>query len=264
MTGLADRSPWERLAEASEPYTGKSYRHVPAFVLLFTLTYFGGFTLFSAFDLKFKDRALLSSSTMSILHGVPASVLSFLLLWNEYPTIHVDGANVSEQTVLLEFCLAYMITDTFLYLLPFTPGDYLFMGHHIMVTGWILSCLTLGRGAMSCVFLLWLGEATSIWQNSWYMCKMLRKQSKVADACFGPVSVVYTFMFLLVRSIVGPPAVAWLCYEILSSKTLPPAYRYTWGFVAALTLSGSQIWSYKLWQGFKKNFLTKKTLEKQA
>ena len=145
-----------------------------------------------------------------------------------------------------------MITDTVLYLLPFTPGDYLFMGHHIMVTGWILSCLTLQRGAMSCVFLLWLGEATSIWQNTWYMCKMLRKQSKVwggttyttdlkqsaylaanyrfallqvADAAFSPVSVVYTFMFLLVRSTVGPPAVAWLCYEILSSKTLPPAYR---------------------------------------
>ena len=29
---------------------------------------------------------------------------------------------------------AYMLTDSFLFLLPFTPTDVLFIGHHIMTT----------------------------------------------------------------------------------------------------------------------------------
>ena len=73
-----------------------------------------------------------------------------------------------------------MIVDFFLFLLPFTPNDYLFVGHHLMTIGYMLSSLHIDRGGLSCLILMVLGESTSLFQNSWLISRELRHDSPVS------------------------------------------------------------------------------------
>ena len=75
---------------------------------------------------------------------------------------------------------AYMAVDFFMFLIPFTPGDYLFVGHHIMTFGYMVSSLVINRGGLSCLILMVLGESTSLFQNSWLISRELRRQSNVS------------------------------------------------------------------------------------
>ena len=67
-----------------------------------------------------------------------------------------------------------------MFLIPFTPGDYLFVGHHMMTFGYMVSSLVINRGGLSCLILMVLGESTSLFQNSWLISRELRRQSKVS------------------------------------------------------------------------------------
>jgi hypothetical protein len=71
-----------------------------------------------------------------------------------------------------------MLVDTVMFLIPYTPTDFLFCTHHMVVILYVASTVMVGRGAISCVFMLLFGECTSIWQNSWYICKMLPRHNK--------------------------------------------------------------------------------------
>ena len=79
-----------------------------------------------------------------------------------------------------------MLADTVLYLIPYTPSDYLFTVHHLVVIAYVCTTLLLGRGAMSCIVMLCFGECTSIWQNSWYICVTMWGRFKVNNQ--SPVS----------------------------------------------------------------------------
>ena len=72
-----------------------------------------------------------------------------------------------------------MLADTLLYLLPYTPTDFLFCTHHTVVIVYAVSALVGGRGAISYIILTLIGECTSLWQNSWYICKVFKSQSEV-------------------------------------------------------------------------------------
>jgi len=74
---------------------------------------------------------------------------------------------------------AYMIIDFSMFLLPFTPNDFLFVGHHLMTIGYMMSSLYINRGGLSCLILMVLGESTSLFQNSWLISRELRRESKV-------------------------------------------------------------------------------------
>ena len=78
------------------------------------------------------------------------------------------------------FLQAYMAVDFFMFLIPFTPGDYLFVGHHMMTFGYMVSSLLINRGGLSCLILMVLGECTSLFQNSWLISRELRRQSNVS------------------------------------------------------------------------------------
>ena len=72
-----------------------------------------------------------------------------------------------------------MLVDEFLFLIPITPDDWLFIGHHAMVIIYTIGSLLIGRGAISCLILMCIGEITSPMQNSWYLAKDLRGYVKV-------------------------------------------------------------------------------------
>lgn len=44
--------------------------------------------------------------------------------------------HLQDQELLLQFSAAYMIVDFFMFLIPYSPTDVLFIGHHIMTTWW--------------------------------------------------------------------------------------------------------------------------------
>ena len=66
-----------------------------------------------------------------------------------------------------------------MFLLPFTPGDYLFVGHHIMTAAYMIMSLQINRGGLSCLILMALGESTSLFQNSWLIARELRRDNQV-------------------------------------------------------------------------------------
>ena len=72
-----------------------------------------------------------------------------------------------------------MIVDMFMFLLPFTPGDYLFVGHHFMTAAYMIMSLQVNRGGLSCLILMLLGESTSLFQNSWLIARELRRDNQV-------------------------------------------------------------------------------------
>lgn len=89
-----------------------------------------------------------------------------------------------------------MIVDFFFFLLPFTPNDFLFVGHHLMTTGYMMSSLYIGRGGLSCLVLMVLGESTSLFQNSWLISRELRRESKVGIIYLTCCAVVVAVSFL--------------------------------------------------------------------
>lgn len=72
-----------------------------------------------------------------------------------------------------------MLVDFFMFLLPFTPDDYLFVGHHIMTSLYMIMSLQVNRGGLSCLILMALGESTSLFQNSWLIARELRRDNQV-------------------------------------------------------------------------------------
>ena len=75
---------------------------------------------------------------------------------------------------------AYMTTDFLLFLIPFTPTDFLFIAHHLMTIVYMMSALHLNRGGLSCLILMVLGESTSLFQNSWLISRELRHEHPVS------------------------------------------------------------------------------------
>ena len=49
---------------------------------------------------------------------------------------------------------------------------------------------------------------------------------QVAMSFFKVLSPIYTYVFLLVRSIVAPPVIAWFCIHLQSAQKLPVGCRY--------------------------------------
>ncbi|KAL0027117.1 hypothetical protein WJX79_007020 [Trebouxia sp. C0005] len=236
---------------ATLSYTGPTLSALPGLTSLFAAVFAAAYVGWGLYGLSGKRRATLSSCVISIVHGIVTNIIAGAQLVSQYP-FSLDAQNTSSVNFVMQLSAAYMIVDFFLFLLPFTPNDFLFVGHHMMTTGYMMSSLYIGRGGLSCLVLMVLGESTSLFQNSWLISRELRRESRAAMSCFKVLSPIYTYVFLLVRSIVAPPVIAWFCVHLQSAQKLPIGCRVTWAALAAVTTAGSQIWSYKLWKGLKK------------
>ncbi|DBA88030.1 hypothetical protein WJX77_008204 [Trebouxia sp. C0004] len=233
------------------PYTGPTLSAMPGLTSLFTAVFAAAYIGWGLYGLSGKRRATLSSCVISIFHGIVTNIVAGAQLVSQYP-FSLDAQNNNSANFIMQFSAAYMVVDFFLFLLPFTPDDFLFVGHHLMTTGYMMSSLFIGRGGLSCLVLMVLGESTSLFQNSWLISRELRQESRAAMSCFNNLSPIYTYVFLLVRSMVAPPVIAWFCIQLQSAQKLPIGCRVTWASLAAVTTAGSQIWSYKLWKGLKR------------
>lgn len=233
---------------------GTVAQELPLYVVAFALVFYAAFAVWSVLPVtstkRPKFRATFSSCCISVAHGLITTVLATQEILQVWP-LDMNAANTPRQIFLMQFSLAYMVVDLVAFLLPFTPDDVLFVGHHCMTGAYMASSLWLGRGGISCIVLMALGESTSLLQNGWYIVRDLRRDSKLAYTLFKQLSPVYTVVFVLVRTIIGPPAISWLARQILLSQ-LPAVLRYFWAGCAILGVAGSQLWTYKLVRGFRK------------
>lgn len=229
---------------------------LPVFSAQLAMIYFIAFAFWSVCTLTknkpARQRAVFSSCMISILHAGTTSILGSTEIYNCWP-LKLDGVNTEWQIWLMQFSTAYMLVDLFCFLLPFTPDDLLFIGHHILTASYMLSSLWLGRGGTSCLVLMVLGESTSWLQNGFYLSRDLRRDSATALRLFKRISPAYTLLFVLVRTCMGPPIIGWLAMRLISqAPKVPLGLRYFWAVSGVLGVSGSQLWTYRLLRGFMK------------
>ncbi|KAK9838479.1 hypothetical protein WJX81_001919 [Elliptochloris bilobata] len=233
--------------------SGEHLKQIPGAFILFSCAFCISYVYVGAvWGLRGERRGMLGACAASLLHGLVTATLSAQQLAH-WPVV-VDATNSHAENLTLQISTAYMLTDSLLFLLPFTPTDVLFIGHHIMTTTYMVQSLLLQRGAQSALVLILLGELTSPLQNLWYFARYLKDRSQVAARAFALISPVYTYIYLLVRSGIAPPAVVWLAYALVTSDgRIAPGYRWTWAVFAVLGTLGSQVWCYKLYRGLLKH-----------
>lgn len=229
---------------------------IPVFSAQLGMVFFVAFAFWSVWaltrDKPARQRAVFSSCMISILHAGTTSIIGSMEIYERWP-LKLDGVNTERQMWLMQFSTAYMLVDLFFFLLPFTPDDFLFIGHHILTASYMLSSLWLGRGGISCLVLMVLGESTSWLQNGFYLSRDLRRDSATAMRLFKLISPAYTWLFVLVRTCMGPPIIGWLAKRLfMKATTVPMGLRYFWAVSGILGVSGSQLWTYKLVRGFFK------------
>ena len=174
--------------------------------------------------------------------------------WVSHPnfSFQLDGRNTPMQSALLQYSLSYLIADSFYYLL-FESSNYLFMAHHILAGTYLFACLRLGVGGISAIFVFFVGEITSPLFNIFNVAKELKNDHPLAARILEYVSPVFTFSFVVVRSLISPVLIGWFLYVLwFRSVGIPTGWRVVMGICVALGLAGSQIWSYKLIRGWRK------------
>jgi hypothetical protein len=80
-----------------------------------------------------------------------------------------------------------------------------------------------------------------------------------ARRLFRLVSPVFTFSFILVRTFISIPLVAWYSKRLLfDSPAIPLAYRMGMQALVTAGLGGSQVWSWRLYRGWVRSRATEK------
>ncbi len=171
---------------------------------------------------------------------------------SNWEPLHLDTTNTPIQSLQLQFSLAYLLADT-LYFLLFDPSDWFFMAHHLLAGMYLASSLHLGVGGISAIFVFFMGEVTTPVYNIFSIAKELKNEHAIASKVLLLVSPLFTFSFVLVRSIISPVLIGYFLKSLVfESPAIPAVYRYFMASLVTLGMIGSQIWSYKLVKGFRK------------
>lgn len=232
---------------------GERFKYIPVFAALQTAAFIIFFALMQQVNVSRGKRAEFTSCCISLMHNLVAIFGCGALLITLWP-FHFDDPGTTDTHIVLQYSIAYMITDLFCFLLPFTPDDYLFVGHHFVTGAYMFDCVRMQRGAVSVLPWVFLGEVTGPLLNVFTACKELRKDSKVAQVVFSAVSPMFTVSFLLVRTLFLPPFLVWWILQVTYDCSLIPAsHRVAWAVLITAGVVGSQVWSMKLIRGFLRN-----------
>jgi hypothetical protein len=98
-----------------------------------------------------------------------------------------------------------------------------------------------------------MGEITTPLFNVFSVAKTLKEDHNIASKVFTLVSPVFTFSFVLVRSVISPVLIGlFLKKLIFESPAIPAPYNVFMASLVTCGMVGSQIWSYKLFKGYMK------------
>ncbi|KAJ4912029.1 DNA-binding storekeeper protein-related [Raphanus sativus] len=150
-----------------------------------------------------------SSCLFSIFHGTPAVLLaSRAAVFSSSPSrFSFSSANTASQNTVLDFSVAYFLTDLLHYVF-FYPSDVLFIGHHLATLFVFLTCRFLvSHGACAILGFLILAEVTSACQNAWTLAAGARKsdpESRLAVRVYDLLSPPFYGFYSVVRGGLGP------------------------------------------------------------
>ena len=196
-----------------------------------------------------------SSSIPSMIHATllcPGLIAAFMA--HKYnPSEHLSKANPKWQDLcnaLLEFCTGYMINDTFFlvyYSIP--PGSLWpimnksnkgFLFHHLLTILYMSQARYYKAGHMSAMMCMLLGELSNPLMNTFGMVKYASglecfKDGPMLQQAKEIVPVLYSLVFLFLRTIIGPIVLIAMTGDLLFSKqgkeNLPFHVRIMWSLI---------------------------------
>ena len=134
---------------------------------------------------------------------------------------------------LLSYCTGYMIYDTVVgYIFEkWVPGigpvlnmdDWLFVGHHILTTLYMLSARWVKAGHMSAMMLMFNGEFSAPFMNIHFVLEKALGQECMKSITWLPTLFAYneqifSFVYLVCRVAVSPFVIAYVSYDLLFTR----------------------------------------------
>lgn len=244
------------LTKSLGPYVGDAdFVLVPAFVAFFVQLFVTNVMFWRyVMSSNLKQTPRLASYGVSMVHALVVSFASWpeLATWWTSSSLALDTSNTWIQTMILQYSLAYMIFD-FMYMLAFDPNDFLMLGHHILAGAYNVVALRLKVGAVSAILPFFMGELSTPLFNAFNVTKEFRATRLWAKRFFPTASTAFTIAFVLCRTVLGVPVMAWFVVRMLTaSPGIPGPWAAFMAFAVFFGMIGSQIWSFKLIRGWKK------------
>ncbi|KAJ4729402.1 TLC domain-containing protein [Melia azedarach] len=218
------------------------------FLLMFFIIYlFAYFLVFRNWSPRIRPEA--SSCFISFFHGTPAVLLATYALFSNKAR-GFSSPNTPTENLVLEYSIAYFITDLLHYLV-FFPQDVLFIGHHLATLFVFVTCRYLAsHGAFAVLSLLILAEVTSACQNTWTLASVRRDDAEFAGKIYHLLSPPFYAFYSVVRGILGPLFV----YEMFvfyvsgaADHVIPKWVWISWLVVVTSAISVSILWISNLW-----------------
>ncbi|XP_052187145.1 TLC domain-containing protein At5g14285-like [Diospyros lotus] len=225
------------------------------FFLMFVAIYLLGYlTIFRRWGGVSRPEA--SSCLISLAHGTPAVVLAVFSTLphrqnqNPHP---FSSANTAFQNQVLEYSIAYFLTDLFHYLL-FVPADAIFVGHHLATAYVLITCrYIIHHGAFAILSLLAIAEVTSGCQNAWTLARLRHAASPEAAVIYEFLSPVFYSFYSVVRGVIGPLFVykMGVFYSGGGAGDLIPKWAWiSWMVLIVAAILVSILWVSRLWVDF--------------
>lgn len=123
------------------------------------------------------------------IHGL-CCILAGCSILSQWDDRKLDHVNSELQNQVVQFSFAYLASDTLNAI--FFDWDVLFLAHHVLSLLYLYAVLQLQVGAVSAVFVFFLGEITSPIFNSFTVLRELKKDYKWASPWFHFVSPIFT------------------------------------------------------------------------
>jgi hypothetical protein len=167
---------------------------------------------------------------------------------------------------LIQFCTGYMIYDAIfnVILLRWSPGDrlptfglddYLFLGHHIVTSTYMISTRVIKAGHMSAMMCMLLGELTNPLHNLYMISNNALTldnnccNGELSQQLFTIISVSFAAMYFFFRVLFAPFFFLHITYDLLITKqgrtNIPLALNIFWNLMIWAVVFGSISWIQK-------------------
>ncbi|KAJ4882838.1 DNA-binding storekeeper protein-related [Raphanus sativus] len=224
---------------------------LPLFFTMFLIIYLIAYLIVFR-NWKPQIRPEASSCLISIFHGTPAVFLASRAVFSSSSGFSFSSANTAAQNTVLDFSVAYFLTDLLHYVV-FYPGDVLFIGHHLATLFVFLTCRFLvSHGACAILGLLILAEVTSACQNAWTLAGARKSdpESRLAVKVYDFLSPPFYAFYSVVRGVLGPLFFGKMVASYARGEAdgvIPNWLWVSWAVVVGTAITVSILWIWNLW-----------------
>ncbi|KAK5802601.1 TLC domain-containing protein At5g14285 [Gossypium arboreum] len=231
-----------------ETFPFSSIPNLPLFFSMFLILYSIAYSIvFRNWSPKIRPEAC--SCFISLFHGTPAVFLATFAIFSDQNR-GFSSPNTKTQNLVLDYSIAYFLTDLLHYLV-FFPTDVLFIGHHLATLFVFITCRhVVFHGSYAILTLLILAEGTSFCQNVWTLASARRHDNQLAARVYSNLSPYFYAFYSVVRGIFGP----FVLYQMgvfyssgVADNVIPRWLWISWMCVVITAIGVSILWISNLW-----------------